>query len=94
MALRIISRPRQSGKTHGLVEWVKAEPDRLIVTPTHREALRLQLSYGLKRQQVVSFADFLKHPPSHHVDVAVDNLDLAKKGKLKLKSAKDLYNEL
>ena len=25
---------------------------------------------------------------------AVDNIDLAKKGKLKLKSAKDLYNEL
>lgn len=78
MSLTIVHSPRQGGKTHTLVEWVKAGPGRIIVTADEREAQRLRREYGLTAVQVLSshahrqLADY--GPLANRI--AVDNLDI------------------
>lgn len=76
--ITIIQAPRQGGKTHVLVEWVKAGPGRVIITADEREAQRLRRDYRLTSAQVLSSHAHRQlagyEPLSNRV--AVDNLDL------------------
>ncbi len=77
--MNLITGGRQSGKTHQLIEWVKAGSDRVIVTHSQAEADRLVREYKLKSDQVMAFTfptrRLLQQRPN--VSIAIDNLDMA-----------------
>lgn len=77
--MKVITGGRQSGKTHQLIEWVKAGPDRVIVSHSQAEADRLIREYGLTSDQVMAFTfptrRLLQRRPN--VTIAIDNLDMS-----------------
>lgn len=73
----VITRGRGFGKTHDLIEWVKAKSHRLLVTFSRHEATRLQQLYELNRQQVeVWDAELRVRLAGREVEIAIDNADL------------------
>jgi ParB-like chromosome segregation protein Spo0J len=78
--MRVISRGRQCGKTYEAVQWVKAEPGRVLLVIDEAERLRLIRQYGLSREQVMR-AEGAKERlvgrlPLDLSELAVDNIDL------------------
>jgi hypothetical protein len=65
---------RQKGKTETLIDWVKAKPNRVIVTISYKECDRLIKKYGLSSNQVCTYNSTL--PRARGLEVAIDNLDL------------------
>lgn len=83
--MEIVTGGRASGKTHLLVQWVKAgAPDgvrRKIVCMTHQEANRLMQDHNLRREQVCTFRDVITLGAAmRDIEYAFDNLDLMLQG--------------
>jgi hypothetical protein len=87
--MTLIIRPRQTGKTTELAEWIKAGSavtywpywDRVIVTFDRREALRVMQKHGLKIGQVFSVDGWRRelqigYNRNRRPEVAVDNADM------------------
>lgn len=76
--ITIIQSGRQGGKTHTLVEWVKAGAGRVIVTADEQEAQRLRRVYGLSAAEVISnhgLRQMVTWGPLGN-RLAIDNLDI------------------
>ena len=87
--MSLIIRPRQTGKTYELVQWVKEGErttywpfwSRTIVTFSEHEAKRLMREYDLKPGQVFSTTGWRRERnvsfnANRRPEVAVDNADL------------------
>jgi hypothetical protein len=82
----VLVRPRQAGKTHALVQWVKEGEatnsypfwSRIILTPSIEQAMRLREEYeDLDYNQVFAWIEWsTMRRGSLPVEVAVDNLDM------------------
>lgn len=82
--MKFIVLPRQAGKTHMLVEWVRKGVEtrsypfwsRVILTPNIREADRIRGEYQLDYTQVYSLDEWrTAHLGPRSVEIGVDNLD-------------------
>lgn len=75
--ITIVQAARQAGKTTTLVEWVKAGPGRVIITPDEGQAAFIRRKFDLTSAQVLSAhaRDRLAGYGQLANRVAVDNLD-------------------
>ena len=73
--MKFAIRPRQGGKTHLSVEWLREDPDhRVIVTANAQMARDLRQGYGLTEKQVaVAGSASIR---GRRAEYAVDNLDI------------------
>lgn len=69
---------RQGGKTHAAAEWLKANPDAVILTHSAPAARDTARRYGVSEKQVVSFQSALQHGAlrGRKVRIGIDNLDI------------------
>ena len=84
--MKIITRPRQAGKTHEMVQWVlegeavQGYPgwSRVLVCHTIQEADRIRVLYpALGYRQVFSWQEWReRHPGGYPTNIAVDNAEL------------------
>lgn len=75
--MRVVIRGRMGGKTHEAVQWLLADPDRVLLVMDMREAARLRKEYGLEPHQVIVARDAAaKLPGRRAAVVGVDNIDM------------------
>ena len=78
--MQVIVGGRRSGKTHKLVEWLKEDPDRVLICHSASEAERLTRDYGIHPRQIMSISAWssrgLSGMSRPSTKIAVDNLDL------------------
>ncbi|WP_147154151.1 hypothetical protein [Reyranella soli] len=76
--MRIDYSPRASGKTTRLIEWLKAKPDRFLLTFSHDEENRLKRLHPDLSNRIVDWRSyqrrFMHGSPMHQI--AIDNVDL------------------
>lgn len=73
--MKIIQWPRRSGKTSHLVNWLRQNPDAVLVVMHASEQQRLVRTYDLKRDQVLLPHECAHRLRGREVKLAVDQLD-------------------
>lgn len=71
--------PRACGKTTRIIEWLKEAPDRLMITFSHQEALRLKQEYRDEAPRIMCWDCYLqrrKQGTPHIKEVSIDNVDI------------------
>jgi hypothetical protein len=75
--VKFVIRPRQGGKTHEAVRWLREDPGRrVIITATQDMAADLRRRYELTASQVTTTDTVRSAGRGRHAEYAVDNLDL------------------
>lgn len=76
--MKIDYSPRASGKTTRLIEWLRADPHRLMITFSIREEVRLKEIYRDVAERILDWHSYQRSSlGSRRIDqVCIDNVDL------------------
>lgn len=75
--MQFMIRPRQGGKTHETVEWLRADPLRVLIVHDETERKRLMDTYKVPSGQIYNAQTCRARLAGRGVtEVAVENLDL------------------
>jgi hypothetical protein len=80
--VNIIIRPRQAGKTYEAVQWVKADPERVLIVHTFDMAKHVMRQYRMTRRQVMSVQESETRLWGRRAELAVDNVELCYPGEI------------
>ena len=81
--MKIEISPRQSGKTTSLVNWLKGNEKRILITFSAREADRISRDFKVDRKKVLTWQEY--HQQHRTIgtkvdEVSIDNCDLILQG--------------
>jgi hypothetical protein len=69
--------PRGSGKTTRLIEWLRGDPKRVLITISHEHEKDLRQLYPELGMQIVGWESYRrKYRGGHITEVAIDNADI------------------
>lgn len=75
--MKFVIRPRQGGKTHATVQWLREDPDRrVIIAHSAATASDLRRRYDLTERQVVTVDSIRTRERGRRAEYAVENLDI------------------
>ncbi len=75
--MKFVIRPRQGGKTHETVQWLREDPGhRVIITATAEMARDLRQRYELTEKQVMTVSSVRTFGRGRRAEYALDNLDI------------------
>lgn len=78
--MKILYSPRQGGKTTRMVEWLREEQSRMLVTFSDKEARRLVELYPDLVNRIVTWREYVERRSfawnKHPSKIAIDNADI------------------
>lgn len=73
--MKIVIRGRAGGKTFESVQWVKEDPDRVLIVANH-EMVKHAMRLGLDRHQVMTLGQTDMRLRGRRAELCIDNADL------------------
>ena len=82
--------PRAAGKTTRMIEWLRANPQRLLITINHLEENRLKRLYPDVSTRILDWESYRHRYPhgAQMKEAAIDNADIVLEGLLRQRLAK------
>lgn len=79
--MELIYLPRQEGKTTLMLTWVEYDPNRILLTFSHNEAMRLKKLRPDLKDRIMSYSAWKNDkkyllPAYRNVVIGIDNVDL------------------